>query len=208
MSHPKLVAIIPAAGLSRRMGKPKLLLPWRGSTVIANLIGELRTVGILNMFVVIRAGDQALQAAVQSAGGTTVCPVIDPPDMRTSVEHGLRAAWGHAGDQTNFDGWLLIPADHPIVSASTIESLIVTWGPSQRQILIPTFHGKRGHPTLLSRDFASEVASIPPDCGLNWLIRNHGDCVREVPVLDPGVTMDLDTPEDYQRLLSSQDDLP
>ncbi len=206
-----LVAIIPAAGLSRRMGRPKLLLPWRGSTVISHLVGELRAAGISQILVVIRSSDVALTAAVAAAGATPVHPPVDPPDMRSSVEFGLRTATGHsAGNAATSDdalestAWLLIPADHPIVSRSTVDALRAAWDPSKRQILIPTYGGKRGHPTLFSSDFAREVPQIPPHCGLNWLVKQNSPSIHEVPVTDPGVIIDLDTPEDYQALLAQE----
>lgn len=248
MSQPSLIAIIPAAGLSRRMGQPKLLLPWRGTTVIANLVGELRAAGLSQILVVVRSSDDALASAVSSTGATLIQPPNDPPDMRTSVEIGLKVAFGtgdagdlpsaielgatgsasaefgttptlspgrasgtHAdsiGNTAAADAWLLIPADHPLVSRSTVDALRAAWQPGQRQILIPTHLGQRGHPTLFSTEFAADVSRIPPDCGLNWLVKQHAYLVREVPVTDPGVTVDLDTPEDYQALLNCPDNFP
>ncbi len=211
LSRASLVAIIPAAGLSRRMGEPKLLLPWRGSTVIAHLVGELRAAGVSQIFVVIRSNDAALQMAVISSGATPVVPPIDPPDMRSSVEFGLQAACGHShGSKPHPDdtwastAWLLIPADHPLASRSTVDALRAAWEPGRRQILIPTYGGKRGHPTLFSWDFAQEVSRIPPDCGLNWLVKENSSSIGEVPVNDPGAIIDLDTPEDYQALLDRE----
>lgn len=201
MSSPKLIAIIPAAGLSRRMGQPKLLLPWRGTTVIAHLIGELKAAGVEHVLVVQRASDRDLQTAVESAGGICLLPAADPPDMRTSVEIGLGTAF-KPGDAT-FSGWLLIPADHPIVSRQTVTALLMAWQASQPPILIPTYQGHRGHPTLFSSDLAREIPRIPKDSGLNWLVRQYSKSIQEVPVSDPGVIVDLDTPEDYQRLLNS-----
>lgn len=210
MANLPFLAIIPAAGLSRRMGQPKLLLPWRGSTVIANLVGELRGAGVSQILVVMRSSDLALQSAVEAAGATPVIPPADPPDMRSSVQLGLQAARWFADQQilptdatACQNGWLLIPADHPIVSRETIDTLHRAWNPGMRQILIPTHEGQRGHPTLFSADFAPEVTTIPPDRGLNWLVRQNSQSIREVPVSDPGVLIDLDTPEDYQALLNS-----
>jgi molybdenum cofactor cytidylyltransferase len=213
--QPTLLAIIPAAGHSRRMGQPKLLLPWRGSTVIAHLVGELLAAGLSQILVVVRSSDIALTSAVESTGATVVRPPNDPPDMRSSVELGLQAAFktlatsGAAVDSPQSEtGWLLIPADHPIVSRSTVDALRAAWQPRARQILIPTYSGKRGHPTLFSGDFACEVPGIPLDCGLNWLVKQNSQSIREVPVTDPGVIIDLDTPEDYQALLMREQDLP
>ena len=200
MPTPSFFAIIPAAGHSRRMGQPKLLLPWRGTTVIAHLVGELRAAGIPRVFVVLRSDDEALYSAVVAANAVPLQPPTDPPDMRSSVEYGLNIAAKDLANPTD-GGWLLVPADHPIVSRTTVTALQRAWQPEVRQILIPTFDGQRGHPTLFSCDFSREVAAIPADCGLNWLVRQNANSIREVPVTDSGVLVDLDTPEDYQALL-------
>lgn len=197
------------------MGQPKLLLPWRGSTVIAHLVGELRAAGLSQILVIVRATDVTLALAVESTGATLVRPAVDPPEMRSSVEFGLQAAFGTldksnaAADTSSLStGWLLIPADHPIVSRSTVDALRAAWQPGARQILIPTYSGKRGHPTLFSADFAAEVPQIPSDCGLNWLVKQNSHSIREVPVTDPGVIIDLDTPDDYQALLMRDQNPP
>ncbi|MDB5340335.1 MAG: mocA [Planctomycetaceae bacterium] len=183
------------------MGQPKLLLPWRGTTVIAHLVGELQAAGVLQIFVVLRSSDAALHAAVVAAKAIPLQPTTDPPDMRSSVEFGLSIA-ATAVENLASRGWLLIPADHPIVSRTTVTALQASFRPGIRQILIPTYAGQRGHPTLFSSDFAAEVASIPADCGLNWLVRQNAAAIQEVPVADSGVIVDLDTPEDYQALLN------
>lgn len=188
--------IIPAAGLSRRMGCPKLLLPWGASTVIATLIRELQAAGIRSICIVLRRSDTELRDALADLDVMAATPEVDPPDMRTSVELGLlhwKSNWLDNG------GWFLIPADHPLVSAATIRSMLAVWTLAERQILIPTFEGQRGHPTLFSWDFAAEVSRIPAGNGVNWLVRNNSEVVSEVPVRDAGVTADLDTPEDYAR---------
>ena len=205
MSQSSLVAIIPAAGLSRRMGQPKLLLPWRGDTVIGHLVRELQAANVSQIFVVIRSSDDSLAKAVIKTGATPVLPPVDPPDMRSSVEWGLQAAYGLLDNPIHLDatsGWLLIPADHPIVSHQTIEALRAAWQPGQRQILVPTYSGRRGHPTLFSANFVSDVNQIPLDCGLNWVLKQHAASIIEIPVADPGILVDLDTPEDYQALLA------
>lgn len=200
MPNPSLFAVIPAAGQSRRMGQPKLLLPWRGTTVIAHLVGELRAAGVTRIFVVLRAADEELYAAVITANAIPLQPAIDPPDMRSSVEYGLNVAH-HELENLSDSGWLLIPADHPIVSRTTVAALQANWQPGLRQILIPTYQGLRGHPTLFSGDFRDEMAAIPADRGLNWLVQENSAAVREVPVTERGVLVDLDTPEDYAALL-------
>ncbi|MDB5385713.1 MAG: nboR [Planctomycetaceae bacterium] len=197
---PIFSVVIPAAGLSRRMGCPKLLLPWGESTVIETLIRELQLAGIQQIVIVLRQSDTNLRQTIRNLDVIAVTPELDPPDMRSSIELGLQhihSNWTCEG------GWFLIPADHPLVTAATIKTLRAEWRPEVPQILIPTFGGQRGHPTLFSWNFASEVNQTPPKNGVNWLVRNRSSAICEVHVDDAGVTADMDSPEDYARLRES-----
>jgi len=195
-----MFAVIPAAGRSRRMGQPKLLLSLGGRTVIARLAEALRHPTIRETVVVLRREDEPLRAAVVECGATPLQPERDPPDMRQSVQHALdsiRERYQPAADA----GWLLIPADHPLLSRQALERLLSEWEASAAEILVPTYQGRRGHPTLFRWRFAEEVPAIPPDQGLNWLVRRHAAEIVEVPVDDPSVIADLDTPADYAAAL-------
>ncbi len=201
---PRLVAIVPAAGLSRRMGQPKLLLDIVGRTVIARVIEALHDGGIARCLVVVRPGDLALIQEVTAARGEVVLPTTDPPDMRQSVEWALRAVenWesGDSCQATPWDGWVLIPADHPTLSASLVRELIAAWSACPSQIVVPVFEGQRGHPTIFPWSLAVEVFRLPPELGLNHILRCDPTRVHEVLVSDPHVLDDLDTPEDLLRL--------
>jgi molybdenum cofactor cytidylyltransferase len=196
LSPPQFAAVIPAAGFSRRMGRPKLLLPWGNSTIIETLVDALHRADITSIVIVFRKSDLALESVVRRLNVTCVQPELDPPDMRSSVEHGLSHLaqhWNQPG------GWFLIPADHPLVATETIQQLTSAIGKDGPEILIPTWQNHRGHPTLFSWNLAPAVAGIPEDRGVNWLVQANQHVVREIPVSDPGITADLDTPEDYER---------
>ncbi len=203
MSHgPRLFAVIPAAGHSKRMGQPKLMLPLRGMTIIERVLNALNHPTVAARIVVIRHSDQLLAETAQRAGGLVVAPEIDPVDMRASVSCALNVI------QKNFspsdsDGWLLVPADHPALDSSLIEALISNWNADQPRILVPCLGGRRGHPTLFRWRFARDVSLIPPDRGLNWLLSEYAAEVQELPVESDSALIDLDTPEDYERLLRS-----
>ncbi len=195
---PRLVAIVPAAGLSRRMGQPKLLLDLGGQTVIARVLQALRNAGINQCMVVVRSADSALIREVTLEGGEVVLPDSDPADMRQSVEWGLRAAQG--GGRAAWDGWVLVPADHPTMNHSTIRILIEAWSRNRSQIAVPCCEGQRGHPTVFPWSLADEVYNLPRDHGINGVLRSSPERVLEVNVADSSVLVDLDSPQDLQRL--------
>ncbi len=195
-----MFAVIPAAGLSRRMGRPKLLIDLAGTTVIARLVEALRAADVPNIVVVGRASDEPLWTEVRRLCGVLeVRPHIDPPDMRSSVEHALSAIRDQL-QPSDDDGWLLVPADHPVLDANVIRDVIAIWQQHPNRVVIPTHGNERGHPTVLPWSLAQQVSQIPADKGLNWLIRSQPDLVKEWPTSNPAVLLDLDTPEDLERL--------
>lgn len=194
----RLFALIPAAGRSRRMGTSKLLLPWQGATVIEQLIATLTRPDIAAVVIVMRPDDVALQDVVQRTSAVAVIPDHEPPDMRDSVEIGLRAIRQRFAPSDK-DAWLLIPADHPLLEAEVLGGLLAHWSRGDCEALMPTFDRKRGHPTLLSWSLAARVEQLPREVGVNSLLRSTTTRVTEWPTDRESVLTDLDTPEDYLR---------
>jgi molybdenum cofactor cytidylyltransferase len=181
------------------MGRPKLLLPWDGTTVIAQMLAVLRRTEITETIVVVRPDDEPLRASVTACGATALQPAVAPGEMRQSVEYALRdlqQRWAPSPD----DGWLLIPADHPLLDSAELEQILAAWKLSPGKIVVPVHDGKRGHPTILPFSLATEVFQLPADQGLNRLVRGHAGEVIEIESVSPSVLIDLDTPEDYARL--------
>jgi molybdenum cofactor cytidylyltransferase len=202
--NPFPFALIPAAGRSRRMGAPKLLLDAGGQTVIARLLSSLVRAGLSHPVVVLDPADQVLKAEVERHAGRAVVAAAPPPDMRASVSIGLEtiaedlAAGGIVPDAEAL--WILIPADHPVVLPETVETLLAAGHKHPGSIIVPTYDGRRGHPTVFTWRHASEVNCIPAGEGFNWILKRHAADVVEIAVSNPGVLFDLDTPEDYERL--------
>lgn len=195
----RIFAVLPAAGLSRRMGQPKLLLPLGGSTVIERLIQVLTEPQIAARVVVVRAGDQPLQALLAKLPATTVVPSVDPPDMRASVEIGLAEIERRYQPQPD-DAWLMIPADHPLLQPATLQQLLTVWTQQRPRLLLPTHQGRGGHPLLGRWDTLAQLRALPADVGLNQLLRVCENDVLRWSVDDPGVRADLDSPADYQQM--------
>ena len=200
MASGNFFAVVPAAGLSRRMGRPKLLLPWRGRTVVEHLFEAWRAGGVERIVVVVRRDDAALIELCLAAAVELVTPDVDPPDMKWSVRHALariRERWS----PSNADAWLLAPADQPRLSPTVIRTLVAAH--CQRHagdaILVPTWRERRGHPVLFPWSLAAEVDELPEDSGVNRLLKTHQ--VVELAVDDDAIVEDLDTPDDYRRLV-------
>jgi molybdenum cofactor cytidylyltransferase len=198
-SESRLFAIVPAAGRSRRMGQPKLLLALGTGTVISQMLSSFKRPEIAATIVVVRPDDEPLRAAVAECGAIPLQPDVPPPEMRASVEEALRYLEQRFHARPD-DGWLLAPADHPLLDRAVIDRLIAVWRQFPGKMLVPVCRGKRGHPTLFPFRLAPEVFQLPPDQGLNRLLRLRAGEIEEIEVDSTSVISDLDTPEDYAGL--------
>jgi molybdenum cofactor cytidylyltransferase len=195
-------AVVPAAGRSRRMGRPKLALPLGGRTILEHVIAALRQAGVEHVLVVVGPQVPELVPLAEQAGAHVVQLDDETSGMRETVEHGLRRLEEHFQPRSD-DAWLLVPADHPTLTADVVRRLAgARAAHPEHTIFVPTHDGRRGHPLLITWDHVAGIRAHPPGQGLNAYVRGQVDRTMEVPVAQPGVLGDLDTPEEYAQLLS------
>jgi molybdenum cofactor cytidylyltransferase len=191
-------AVVPAAGESRRMGRPKLLLPWRGGTVIETVLTTWRASSVQRIVVVVGPGDVALADKVRGDRVDVVIPTIPPPDMKASVLYGLDHLQRTFQPQPT-DAWLLAPADLPHLPRAIIDEVLRSYDPTAPSVIVPTLSGKRGHPVLFPWQLVAEVHTLAQDEGLNALLPRHPlHTVRCDHLATVEAWRDLDTPEDYR----------
>ncbi|MBX6315020.1 MAG: nucleotidyltransferase family protein [Isosphaeraceae bacterium] len=195
----RVAAVVPAAGTSERMGRPKLILPLAGGTVLGRVLAALRGGGADPIVVVVpplgAPGADLLIAEADRQGATAVIPPAQPPDMRASIQLGLdRLAAGPPPD-----GLLLTPGDSPGLSAERVAQVIGRFREEPSRIIIAAHGGRRGHPLVLPWDLTAAIRALPPEVGVNALLADHPDRITLLEGDDPGVLSDLDTPEDYRR---------
>jgi len=185
------------------MGQPKLLLDVGGQTVLTRLLAALGAAGVTNRWVVVHPDDGNLRAETERYGGTPLVPDTPPPDMRASAAFGLSVVKQRVAALEEVPSpdapWLLVPADHPVLSAAIVTALLETARAHPGAILIPTYRRRPGHPTVFAWRHALAVDQIPPDMGFNWIVRQNAADVVYVPVENEGILLDLDTPADYER---------
>jgi molybdenum cofactor cytidylyltransferase len=195
----RVFAILPAAGRSRRMGRPKLLLPWRDTTIIGQVVRNWQASRVDQVIAVVHPDD--FDVAEQCAEALVVAPQPPPAEMKDSIQHGLAAAEAqcNAGDG---DVWLVAPADMPGLEPEVINAVIAAYerdtaaGKEEKQIWIASHQGRRGHPVLLPWQMARDVEELGADQGLKAVVARYP--VRLVEVNSTAIFADIDTPEDYQ----------
>jgi molybdenum cofactor cytidylyltransferase len=186
-----LWAIILAAGESKRMNAPKMLLPFNGKTIIEKVIENVTTSDVHKTVVVLGAEREAILKVI------TGLPVIHcyndnyKESMFSSVICGFRSL------PVDFEAVLVFQGDQPMIPPQAINSVINAYRKSGKGIVIPVFDKKRGHPLLIDRKYRDEIEKLIADEGLRSLAgKFHGD-VLEVDVNAPEILRDIDTQEDY-----------
>lgn len=192
-----IAAVVLAAGLSRRMGFQKLLLPFAGRTVIAHIVAQLQAAPLAAIHIVV--GSEAARIAAALAGRpVTLIPNPDPEGggMLGSVRCGL------ASLPPNISAALVAIGDQPALTAATVTQLLQAFDPDRPRILVPTHGGRRGHPLLIPAHLFHEIQIRYDDVGLRGLLQAHPASVLEIDFPNSAVLSDMDYPADYQRELN------
>ncbi len=193
-------AVVPAAGRSTRMGRPKLSLPLAGSTVLQLVVTALRMGGADPVIVVLAPETPELAELAETAGASVCRLPSATADMRETVVQGLDWLEERFRPRPEAD-WLLAPADCPLLDADVVRLLRESYRTRPTSsIVVPVSDGHRGHPVLLAWRHVAAIRALPAGTGLNVYLRMHAGEMAEVPVASNGVLCDLDTAEDYERL--------
>jgi len=190
-----IAGLILAAGESSRMGTAKATLAYRGRTFLELIVETLREGGIERIVVVLGHRPEDIQRQVK----LEAMEVVINPDYRfgqtSSLQAGLRAL---AAD--DLEAVVLCLVDHPAVSAGTVRGIVTAFRESDAPVVIPTYHGRRGHPVLIARRLFEELLGLASDAGADSVVRRYRPTTQYVEVEDEGVVIDVDDPEDYRRL--------
>jgi molybdenum cofactor cytidylyltransferase len=189
-----ITAIILAAGESKRMGQPKMLLPWGNDTVLSHVIKLFQEAGLEDILVITGgAKDQVEKAIAPLKVRTIFNKQFADGEMLTSIQCGISAL----ARQTQ--AVLIGLGDQPQVQAGSVRMVCDAYRKSKSQIVVPSFNMRRGHPWLVERSLWNDFMDIKSPQSPRDFLNTHNEKIQYVPVEDPGILADLDTPEDYQR---------
>lgn len=189
-----ITGLVLAAGQSKRMGRPKMLLPFRNKTVIESVLNESLQSNLDKVLVVLGGDRESICKQIQSLPVETCFNPDYRQGMLSSVQAGLRNL------PAETDAVCLILGDQPQIQAAVIDQLIKVFDKSKQNILIPEFNNRRGHPVLFSASYIDEIFTLNQNIGLRELMQRHRDDILELNIQAPEILEDLDTPEDYERL--------
>jgi molybdenum cofactor cytidylyltransferase len=186
-------AILLAAGESKRMGRPKLLLTWGDCTIIEKSVDTLLASKIDELIVVL--GYQA-QAALKRLRARRLKAIINRQyrmGMSTSIRRGL----GQVSSKS--EAILIALADQPFIETDLINYLIDIYRGNPHRIVLPSYAGKRGHPVIFNRSrYQEEMNNLTGDIGCKPILDRHPEDILEVEVESEGVLADIDSWDEYR----------
>jgi len=188
----KVSAILLAAGRSERMGAPKPLLPLQGRPAVVRCLESLRDSGIAEIVLVVNPEGGDIVTAAKDIPARVAVNERPGSDMAASVRAGLAVV------DRDATGVLICLCDHPLVRPETIEAMVSLHARRPDAIIIPAYRGRKGHPTLFPRLILEGLGTHPT---LRDIISHHRAKLSLLDVEDDGVILDMDTPEDYRKIL-------
>ena len=192
-----VTALILCAGRSSRMGNLKPLLPLGKDNFIKRSINLFRRVDIKEILVVL--GHEAQM----------IIPLLDELDVRwvlndnydrgmfSSIQAGVRKL------DKNSRAFFLHPADVPFVHADTLQSLMQAFESGKTAVCRPCYLGRPGHPPLVSVALTGAISEFNGAGGMRAVLSRYREKTLDIDCHDPGILMDIDTPEDYEKALKT-----
>jgi len=190
----RFAAVILAAGSSTRMGQPKLLLPWRGTTVLAHTLALWRELGAAQIGIVL-APDSALASELPA-------DVIRITNSRLELGmfESIRSAGRWSDWRADLTHFALILGDQPHLRLATLRTLLSFATSHPTEICQPSRNGRGRHPVVVPRTIFTSLQHSTAQHLKDFML-TEGRAPARIEIDDPGLDLDMDTPEDYQRTL-------
>lgn len=193
-----LGVVLLAAGRSRRMGQPKMLLPWQGTTVLGHLAAQWRGLGATQVAVVFARDDQVLQQELDRLGVPHSHRIENPsPDL--GMFSSIQAAARWRGWEDHLTHWAFVLGDQPHLKSQTLRALLEFGAKHPDSVCQPARADKPRHPVLLPKSVFLELAQAATE-NLRAFLQNREVALCELD--DAGLDLDLDEPKDYAAALA------
>jgi molybdenum cofactor cytidylyltransferase len=193
-----IAGVVLAAGRSSRMGSPKALLDFRGQPFVVRILEALEALEVKTRVVVVGPDAPRIRPAI--AGHE--CLIVENSDVEAGPIASLRVAL-RALQAVQPAAALAWPVDLPHVRVATVDRLIEAHRRGHASAVVPTFAERRGHPVLWGSGLFEELltSDAANRHGARAVLHAHAAEIAAVAVDDPAVIDDLNTPEDYERLV-------
>lgn len=191
-----VAVVILGAGRSARMGKPKLLLPWGGTTVLGHLVQQWQALGANQIAVVCAADDLGIQAELDRLGLPEANRIYNPaPECGMFSSIQCAAQW--PGWQAAVTHWAIVLGDQPHLKQETLRRVLEFSAAQPEKLCQPARHGHGRHPVLLPKALFRQLPDSTA-ATLKEFLAALGRPVALCELDDPGLELDIDRPEDYE----------
>jgi molybdenum cofactor cytidylyltransferase len=194
-STARVAGIVLAAGKATRMGRTKQLLPFRGKSVLEWVVDHALASGLHRLVVVLGHDAELLEPLLRERDVT----VVVNPQYGEGQSSSLKAGLGALTDET--EAALFLLGDQPLVTPEIIDRILSAYVASPSPIVMPVCEGRRGNPVLFARETFPAMLNLSGDCGARGIFEEYAGRILAVPVESRAILADIDTEEDYQRLL-------
>ncbi|MHC1784775.1 MAG: NTP transferase domain-containing protein [Anaerolineaceae bacterium] len=191
----ELGVLILAAGLSSRMGRPKMLLPWQDTTVIQWVVNTYISSGISEIIVVTGGMRHEIENLLSSLPVRIVFnPIFENGEMLDSLKLGLRSF------SEEIKAAMIALGDQPRIRQTEIEMVVDGYLHSQASLVVPSYQMRRGHPWVVEKPLWDDLLNLEIPRTLRTFLQENVVAIHYIDVDTPSILMDMDTPDDYERL--------
>lgn len=182
------------------MGQPKQLLPYRGQTLLGYVLQCALASSCSRVIVVLGANADKIEPEIEQFP----IEIVKNSEWARGISSSIRCGASYIQEKfPNTNGIIFLACDQPFISADAIEQLIKLYSKSGKPIIASQYKTTRGIPALFGRSFYSDLTQLQGDQGAKQIIQKQLDQVATVNF--PKGEIDLDTPTQYQQLISEKD---
>jgi molybdenum cofactor cytidylyltransferase len=180
--------ILLAAGKSKRMGQPKMLLPWGKTTVLGKVIETLQSAGVEEIVIVTNS-----EIAPQISNYQLPITINDSGEMLASIQTGLRS------QKPSTEAALICLGDQPQIEERSVRSVCEAFQKTKSNLVVPSYQMRRGHPWLAARPLWGEILTMREPETMRDFLNKHNEEIHYIECGTPTILQDVDTPEDYLK---------
>jgi molybdenum cofactor cytidylyltransferase len=175
------------------MGEQKLLLPYGEGSIITTVLHHVLRSQVDSVHLILGADQERIREEVKSLP----VKICFNPDHRSGMLSSVICGWRSLPEKTG--GVLIFLGDQPHIPPGVSNAILEAYHRSHHDIVVPRYGNRKGHPLLVDYLYKEEIERLDPEVGLRSLMHRFPEDVLELDMEEPGILLDIDTPDDYKN---------